>query len=129
MITKNDIELEKIKSSTEKFNTVFGAVKHLLSIVGVILSFKVIFSGIEPFLASNPEVIKSMAIIIEKINFSNITGYILTCGTSAAWYIERKGKKRAIEEKGKYQQQVEKNDEYRSSSGLTEIGDTPRSIK
>ncbi len=129
MISKNEIEIEKIKSSTEKFNAIIGVIKHFLSICGVILSFKIMFAGLQPFLSSNPEVIKSIAVVIEKINFSNITSYLIACGTTTAWFVERKGKKRAIEEKGKYQAIAEKNDAYRSTSGLTETGDTPRRIK
>ena len=99
------------------------------SICGVVLSFRIFFVGLQPFLKSNPEVIKSMAVVIEKINFSNITGYLLACGTGTAWYLERKGKKRAIEEKGKYQAKAEETDKYRSSSGLTITGETPRGKK
>ena len=39
---------------------------------------------------------------------------------------ERRGKKRAIKEKGKYQRLVESKDSYRSSSGLTDTGETPK---
>lgn len=46
-----------------------------------------------------------------------------------AWKFERSGKKRAIEEKQKYQKIAESSDVYRSSSGLTIQGDTPKEGK
>lgn len=46
-----------------------------------------------------------------------------------AWYIERRGKKRAIEKKEYYQKIVESSDSYRSSSCLTKQGDTPKERK
>lgn len=125
MITQNDIEIEKIKALTERFHEICGIIKHLLSVGGVLCAIKLIFSGLAPFLSSSPEVISAIALVIEKINFSNITGYLLAGGTGTGWYIERKGKKRAIKQKGEYQRRAEGNDKYRSSSGLTTQGDTP----
>lgn len=46
-----------------------------------------------------------------------------------AWYLERRGKKRAIERKEHYQKIVESSDTYRSSSCLTKQGDTPKERK
>jgi hypothetical protein len=126
MATKQDVELEKIKFSSEKFHAVCDVLKHLISAGAVLFAIRIIFWGLEPFLSSNPDTIKSIAVIIEKINFSNITGYILAAGTGSGWYIERRGKKRAIREKGRYQKIVESEDDYRSSSGLTKSGETPR---
>lgn len=125
MVTKNDIEIEKIKAFTERFHELCGIIKHLFSIVGVLFAIKIIFLGMLPFLSSSPDVINAMAVLIEKINISNISGYILAGGTSTGWYIERKGKKRAIQKKGEYQKLAEGNDNSRSSSGLTEKGETP----
>jgi hypothetical protein len=84
------------------------------------------FKLLEPFLNSNPASINAIASVIEKLNFSNWTGYLFGGGTSIAWSFERKGKKRAIKEKGKYQKMIESKDIYRSSSGLTNTGETPK---
>lgn len=43
-----------------------------------------------------------------------------------SWRLERSGKKRAIEEKQKFQKIAENSDAYRSSSCLTTQGDTPK---
>jgi hypothetical protein len=125
MTDPNEIEIEKIRASTNKFSLVCGVIKHFISIGCVLASLKILFTGLQPFLTSNPEAIKAIALIIEKINFSNITGYLLASATGTGWYIERKGKKRAIHQKGKYQKMVESADSYRSSSGLTKSGETP----
>lgn len=120
------VEIEKIRASTDKFYAVCDSIKHFVKIGGVVLSFYIIFKGLEPFLSSKPEVISAMGKIIEKINFSNITSYLVGSVGYTGWYLERKGKKRAIKQKGKYQKIAERNDEYRSSSGLTKSGDTPK---
>ena len=51
---------------------------------------------------------------------------IIAVFSLVAWRFERKGKKRAIEEKQKFQKIAEYSDAYRSSSCLTEQGDTPK---
>lgn len=120
-----EIKIEKIRASTRKFSMVCGVIKHAISIGCMLASLKILFVGLQPFLTSNPEAIKAIALIIEKINVSNITGYLLASATATGWYIERKGKKRAIRQKGKYQKMIESSDDYRSSSGLTKSGETP----
>jgi hypothetical protein len=40
--------------------------------------------------------------------------------------LKEKEKIRAIKEKGKYQKMIESKDIYRSSSGLTNTGETPK---
>lgn len=125
-VKDNIVELEKIKSSTDKFNTVFNTINHFIKYGCIVFCFHVIFEGLKPFLSSSPEVINAMAKVIESINFSNITSYLISGALGVGWYYERRGKKRAINQKGKYQKMAERNDEYRSSSGLTKSGDTPK---
>lgn len=98
----------------------------MVTILGIVWALWIIIKGLEPFLYSDPNIINAIAVVIEKINISNITGYIVATLTSCGWYLERRGKKRAIIEKGKYQKIAEQNDDFRSTSGLTETGETPR---
>lgn len=126
MSNKNDLEIAKIYSSTEKFHTFCDVVKHGMTLLTILGSIFLIFIGLKPFLAANPEAILAIAGVLDKLNFSNMFSYFLTGTAGTAWYIERKGKKRAIKEKGKYQKIIEKDDEYRSSSGLTRDGQTPK---
>jgi len=125
MASKNDLEIQRVKSSTDKFGFVCGLFEQVVRTVGGLGALWIIFAGLKPFLASNPATINAMSALIEKINISNITGYFLAAAVGTGWLIERKGKKRAIKQKGKYQKMVEENDPYRSSSGLTSIGETP----
>lgn len=123
---KNDLEIAKIYSSTQKFHSVCNVVKHFFTLVALILSIYFMFLGLKPFLSTSPEIIVAMSKVIDKLNFSNITSYLLTGATGTAWYVERKAKIRAITEKGRYQRIVEGNDAYRSTSGLTGAGQTPK---
>lgn len=125
MANKNDLEIAKIYSSTEKFHVIFDTVKHLMTLSAVLGAIYFIFFGLKPFLTASPDAIIAIAEVIDKLNFSNVTAYFVTGSASVGWYIERKGKKRAIIEKSKYQKMVEQRDEYRSSSGLTNDGQTP----
>lgn len=126
MSESKSIQIERIKSGTEKFRLIVGLLSHISTILGVVVAIWVIMKGLEPFLYSDPDTINAMAVVLDKINVSNISGYIVATFTSCAWYMERLGKKRAIKEKGKYQKIAEQNDEFRSTSGLTETGETPR---
>ena len=99
MVTENDVKIKKIEADLEKSSLRWGAIKHFCSIGGILFYFKLL----EPFFNSNPASINAIASVIEKLNFSNWTGYLFGGGTSIAWSFERKGKKRAIKEKGKYQ--------------------------
>lgn len=126
MTTKNDVKIEEYRASTTRFRYVCGIIKHFITIGGVLGALYIIFEGLKPFLKSDPQVLMVMVQILDKLNIYNITGYIVAAGASTGWALERKGKKRAIKEKGRYQALAESLDAYRSTSGLTSSGDTPR---
>jgi hypothetical protein len=121
----NPVLLKEIEASTEKFHAVIGLIKHAFSVLGLIGSLYVTFSGLEPFFKSNPEAISAMAYFIEKLNFGNSFGYLASAIFGTGWALEHRGKKRAIAKKAEYQAKAEQGDSYRSSSGLTTTGNTP----
>ncbi len=122
----DDVELAKLYVSAQRFDAIIDLIKHLISVCGGVFAIYIIFQGLIPFLTASPDVLSAMALVIEKINFSNTIGYIVGAGGIIAAALERKGKKRAIKEKGKFQKMLESADEYRSTSRLTETGDTPK---
>ena len=124
-MNKDEVEFARIYASAQKFDAVCGLIKHLISVCGGVFAIYLIFKGLVPFLTANPDVISAMALVIEKINVANVTGYIVGAGAVTAWAVERQGKKRAIKEKGRLQKLIESTDNYRSSSNLTQTGDTP----
>jgi len=63
--------------------------------------------------------------MIDRLKLGSILGYFGWLLTTLIVFKERKGKRRAIREKKKYQAIAEEQDAYRSSSNLTDIGTTP----
>ena len=80
-----------------------------------------------PIIATNsPDQLSALAKVIEVLKVNDIFSWIVTGITGTAWYIERNGKKRAIVKIGKLTKKIEENDSGgRTSSGLSETGDTP----
>lgn len=95
MRSNKNIELAKIEASTEKFHAVCALLKHLCSIIAAVFAIHLMLQGLKPFFESSPDNITAMANFVDKLNFSNITGYVLSGIFGAGWLIERKGRKRA----------------------------------
>jgi hypothetical protein len=124
---KLKVELKRIEvsASVKKFGQICTTIKYIFGVICVLGSIAIIMYGIQPFSGSNPESLNAIAHIIKNINFLNSSSYVMAFMFGGGWYFERRGKKRAIAKKGEYQKKVEQNDLYRSSSCLTESGDTP----
>ena len=120
------IRLAEIEASTAKFHEICGLIKHVFTILGLLFAIYLILEGIKPFFEYNPEAINAMSNFVDKLNISNISGYVLSAGLGVAYKLERNGKKRAVKEMAKLQKQLEGSDAYRSSSGLTDEGNTPK---
>jgi len=96
MPPSKNIELARIEASTEKFHAVCSRIKHLFSVVAAVVAVHLMLQGIRPFFESSPETISAMSNFVDKLNFSNITGYVLSGIFGAGWLIERRGRKKAI---------------------------------
>lgn len=125
-MNKNELEIQKAIIGARKLETWIGLVKHLVTLGAALFALQIIFDGMKPFIGQNPDAIEAFAKLAAAINPSNITGYFLALICGVGWKLERSGKQRANIHKGKYQKQVEAGDKYRSSSGLTETGQTPK---
>jgi len=124
-VDKYEFELAKEDRKIERIRLWTGLVKYGISWLAVVGAIYIIFAGLKPFIGQTPEAISAFASFLAKLNFGNITGYVLAGGFGLGWMLERKGKKRAIRKKGELQKSAENNDAYRSSSGLTSTGGTP----
>lgn len=123
----NDLEFHKAQFSADKFRSIIDLIKHVASVVGVIAALWVIFQGLGHILGGRgPNGIAAFAKVISALHLGSVLGFLWGGGATLAWKLERNGKKRAIKEKSRYQQMVEREDDYRSSSGLTRTGETPR---
>jgi hypothetical protein len=85
-----------------------------------------LIKSINDYLGNEPSSIEAVAKLLEAFPLDRIIGYFLGFGGILYGLRERKGKQRAISEKAEFQQLAEKTDEFRSTSGLTKIGTTPK---
>jgi hypothetical protein len=125
-MTKHEFELKKAILGARRFELVMGFLTHIATLCAVLGSIYLIMEGIRPLIGQSPEAISAFTGLIKAINLPTIIGYVVATLTSIGWYLERKGKQRAIKEKSHYQKLAEKDDLHHPSSGLTEIGGTPK---
>jgi len=126
-MNKNELEFEKARLSAEKFSEVTRLARHAFSVGALVGALYVIMRGLEGIVAlQGPEGISAVASIIQAFDLGSVLGYVWGGGATLAWRMERNGKKRIISEKSRLQKKVEGADAYRSSSGLTDRGETPQ---
>lgn len=125
-MNKNELEYRKALLGAERFNTVVGTIRHVVSAAAVLGALWLIFDGLHKVIGGqSADGIGAFAKVVEALNLGSIVGYIWGGGATAVWWRERKGKQRIIREKRKLQQMVEQQDPNRTSSGLTDTGATP----
>lgn len=126
LVNKNELEYHKARANAERFGHIIQLVSRLMLGLIVLAGIWVFFDGLAKVLTGqSPEGISAFAKVIEALELGSIIGYLWGAGASAAWYRERRGKQRIIQEKSRLQRQAEDGDPYRTTSGLTEIGGSP----
>lgn len=116
---KIDLKIEEIKSATVLKQELVSGIVKIISVIGSVVSGILAWKG--ECKIEIPSYMLWWVLIVILVLL-----VIISLVFGIAWHLERKGKKRAIEEKQKYQKIVESSDKYRSSSGLTKKGDTPK---
>lgn len=125
-MNKNELEFAKAQLGAAKVDAIIKLIRHVVSALALLVGLWITFDGLHKVIAGqSPDGITAFAKVIDALKLGSIFGYLWGAGASVAWLHERRGKKRAISKKSKYQQIVESSDSYRSTSGLTETGDTP----
>ena len=125
-MNKSELEYRKALLAAERFNTIFRTIRHTLTLVGTLAAIWLIFDGLEKVIGGqSPDGISAFAKVIDALKIGSVIGYLWGAGASVAWYRERKGKQRIIKVKSSIQKTLEKDDPYRPSSGLTDVGGTP----
>lgn len=115
-LTKNDLRMAEIQASAVRFAEIMGIIR-LVVVGGIILGcVYLIFEGLQPILTREPDAIQAFASVVRALSLSQIVLALVSLGTTSAWLLERRGKKRALKEKAKFQRQIEQGDTYRSSS-------------
>lgn len=112
-----EIEIEKLRLRADRFNGWMELARLMVVVSAALYALYMIMAGLSTAMGHSAAVISATSTLVK-----SLWGIIPT----VAWLWERQGKKRAIKEKARFQQLVEKGDAYRSTSGLTETGATPR---
>ncbi len=125
-MSKHEVEIAAIRASSKKFDSGMETFRYALLLAAVVAAIWVCFDGVHKLTdGRDAETISAISAIINALELGSVLGYIVAAICGVGWYVERKGKKRAIIQKSSYQKMVEANDPYRPTSGLTETGDTP----
>jgi hypothetical protein len=75
--------------TTDKFKIICTTLSHIASIIGGLVALKIMFDGLAPFAQSSDVVISAMTKLINEMNISNITGYVVAGIFGLAWNAER----------------------------------------
>lgn len=126
-MNKHEVELEKARLEARRFQGWIGLAAHTITVFGGVAVVYFIFDGLRPLIVGqSPEAIAALAKVVEAVNPATYSGYLFGAVATGAWWLERKGKKRAIQRKSDFQKELEAGDKNRTSSGLTPTGDTPK---
>jgi hypothetical protein len=121
-----DLEEKRLLLGAQRFAEGLRVVKHALSTAGWVGSVWLVMSGLNELASKSPESLGAVSKIVNAMHLGMWVAVVAAAIFGVTSYLERKGKKRAIREKGRYQQQAEGGEEQRTSSKLTPEGDTPR---
>lgn len=123
---KNELEYARIRAGADRYRETVQLIKFFIGCLACAASIWLIFEGLSKVIGNqDADGITAFAKVIEALKIGSILGYIFGAGAVAAWKVERTAKKRAIREKSRYQKLAEKADVNRTTSGLSETGDTP----
>ncbi len=125
MAHKSTRDAELYKAQTARIELYLNFILRCLKVLmpGTIVVY--FMYSINAYLLNGADKLTAVAAIVESFHLTQIVSVLSVGVTGLAWYRERKGKQRAISEKGYYQHLAEAGESNRTSSGLTEIGTTP----
>jgi len=126
-MNKNEYNLNVKRLEVEKFKYWIKLGTHFISACAWVGTIWLLFTGLAPILKGmDADQISAIAKVFETFRIGSVAGYVWGMVATTGYLIERHGKKRAIKKKAKYQSQLEAMDPNRSSSGLSEVGHSPK---
>jgi hypothetical protein len=75
--------------TVDKLKIICSTLSHIASVIGGLVALKIMFDGLTPFAQSSDVVISAMTKMINGLNISNITGYVVAGIFGLAWNAER----------------------------------------
>ena len=124
-LSKNDLELARIHASATRYGGRLNLINTFLTLGTILGCVYMIVGGLKFMVTADPAGVSAIAEVVKNLNIGGILAYVLALGSTGGWYMERQGKKRLLGEFAENRRQLESNDAYRGSSGLTDSGDTP----
>lgn len=128
-MNKNELILRQTQIAASRFSAVLNAIVKVAQIALGVLAIKLIMDGLADISSKNPEGVSALAAVVKNLNVSGIMGWVFGVGSAGAFLVERRGKKRLINKVAQLTREVEADDPYHPSSGLTETGDTPENTE
>lgn len=125
-MNKNEFELKKLAIKAGIFSTVMNFLHHVATLLAGVAAVYFIMTGLSDMVKSNPDSLRALAVVIEKLKVNVIISYFLTAGAAIGFAYERHGKKRAIRKLDEMRTALESGDPYKPSSNLDENGHTPK---
>jgi hypothetical protein len=122
---KREFEISKLAIKAKRLESYLGIVRLLLVCGTIVFAIHLILAGIRPIIGQSADQINALASFVQSFHLGSIFGYVLAGIFGVAWAVERKGKHRAIQQKAHFQDIAERNEPNRSSSGLTQTGQSP----
>lgn len=117
---------EASRAEIAKYEIRFAFFRHVITAIGWVVGVWIALAGLEPILIyGKAEEIHAFSKVVSALRPGSAIGYFLAAVMFSLYKIERRGKKRAIKEKSKWQKLAEQAEPNRTSSNLTETGDTP----
>ena len=124
-MNKHEARIAEVQIKGEKFAQIVGLLRTGL-VGGIILgSIWLVMNGLQGLTGASAGQLSAMAELVDKFHISKMVHYCADAVLVAGFLIQRRNAKRAIAEKARYQREVEGSDPNRTSSGLTNTGDTP----
>ncbi|MCL2829397.1 MAG: hypothetical protein FWD77_01515 [Betaproteobacteria bacterium] len=121
-----EIEILKANGDILRSENGFDLARIVIKSAFAVLAVWIFMDGLKEISQNAPGQISAVAELAKSIHLSEIVAYIVAATSFGAWRYERSGKKRAIAMLGDFRRKIEGTDPNRSSSCLTETGDTPK---
>lgn len=122
---KYDVELAKNYRAAMVVAEVGKIVKMIVLGLVVMGCLWVIMDGLENLLVGDDKQILAISEVVDKFGFATIFHVLIEAVLLIALGVTHITKKKAIAEKSNMRKQLEANDPYRGSSGLTPTGGNP----
>lgn len=100
-LTETRIELKKAQIINERLVLLFRSIRQLSRLATVVISLKIIMTGIQPLMLQKAGEINAFARLVSEFHLKDFVWAICTGGSVTAWGLERRGKRRAQKELSK----------------------------